>query len=244
MYVGSTGELLKRIHRHYRDLDNKNHHCLPLQEAYNNGERFVVTLIRCESRESAFTFEQMLITKHEMDNTLLNIGRHSKGGDNLTRHPDREEIIERRIASQQAMYDDMSEEERKLVYGRSGELNGMYGKTHTEEVKQANRELHTGNTYRTGFKATEETKAKMSEIASKRIGELNPFHGKKHTPETKQKLAEALKGKLPANTNKLEIDGVVYNSQAEASRILGVSGGTITYRIKSKNPQYSGYKVI
>lgn len=186
----------------------------------------------------------MLITKYELEGTLLNIGRHSKGGDNLTRHPNREEIIERRTASQQTTYDNLSDEDRKLMYGRPGELNGMYGKTHTDKVKLANSELHMGNNYRLGHKATDETKAKMSAIASARVGELNTFYGKKHSEETRVRLSNANKGKMPINTNRLEIDGVVYNSQAEAARFLGVSGGTITHRINSKNPMYSGYKVI
>lgn len=244
VYVGSTGEMVKRIGRHYKDLEQGKHHNLPLQELYNNGERFVLTYIRCESRESAFTFEQMLITKYEEENKLLNIGRHSRGGDNLTRHPNKDEIIERRTVSQQASYDAMTDNERKEKYGRPGELNGMYGKTHSEEACRIFSETHKGNQYRTGMKASDETREKISTIASERIGELNPFFGKQHTEETRKKLSEAMKGNLPANTNKVMIDGIVYKSQAEAARILGVATATITHRLKSKNPKYSGYSVI
>ena len=42
----------------------------------------------------------------------------------------------------------------------TGKGNGFYGKTHTEE-----------------------TKKKISVMASKRVGELNPFYGKTHTKE-------------------------------------------------------------
>lgn len=244
VYVGSTKNLVLRMERHYRDLSKQRHHNHPLQVAYDRGDRFSLSFATCESRESAFTFEQMLITKHEEEGNLLNVGRHSKGGDNLTRHHERERIIEQRTESQRLMLDNMSVDERKVKYGRSGELNGMYGKTHTEEVRTANSQLHKGNTYRTGFKATDETKAKMSVIASQKLGEKNPFFGKTHSDETKRRLAEARMGNKPANTNRIEIDGVVYSSQTDAAKALGVAVATITHRLKSKNLKYSGYRVI
>lgn len=186
----------------------------------------------------------MLITKYEEEGNLLNIGRHSKGGDNLTRHHDRERILEQRTESQRLMLKNMSDDERKVKYGRLGELNGMYGKTHTEEIRLANSKLHIGNTYRMGFKASDETKAKMSVIASQKLGENNPFFGKTHSDETKRRLSEARMGNKPTNTNRIEIDGVVYSSQADAAKALGVVSATITHRLKSKNLKYSGYRVI
>lgn len=241
VYVGSARSLVKRIERHYRDLAKKRHHNHPLQQTYNSGERFTLEFFRCESRESAFTFEQMLITKYEEEGNLLNVGRHSKGGDNLTRHHRRDEIIAKRIESQKALYDSLTSDERKVKWGRSGELNGMFGKTHTEEVKEVFRKRHTGNKYRLGMKATAETKAKLSYVASQRVGESNPFFGKKHTEETRKKLAFANKGKKPINTNKIEIDGTIYESQSDAAKALGISAALITYRLKKNK---SGYRVI
>lgn len=244
VYVGSTKNLVRRVERHYRDLSKNRHHNHPLQVAYDRGDRFSLSFSTCESRESAFTFEQMLITKYEEEGNLLNIGRHSKGGDNLTRHHDRERILEQRTESQRLMLKNMSDDERKVKYGRLGELNGMYGKTHTEEIRLANSKLHIGNTYRMGFKASDETKAKMSVIASQKLGENNPFFGKTHSDETKRRLSEARMGNKPTNTNRIEIDGVVYSSQADAAKALGVVSATITHRLKSKNLKYSGYRVI
>lgn len=244
VYVGSTKDLVRRMERHYRDLSKHRHHNHPLQVAYNNGDKFSLSFATCESRESAFTFEQMLITKHEEEGNLLNVGRHSRGGDNLTRHHERDRIIEQRTESQQLMFDNMTADERKVKYGRSGILNGMYGRTHTEEVRKANSLLHTGNSHRTGKKASAETKARMSEIASQRLGEKNSFFGKTHSDETKRRIAEARKGSKPVNTNRVEIDGVIYQSQADAAKALGVATATITHRIKSKNIKYSGYRVI
>lgn len=55
-----------------------------------------------------------------------------------------------------------------------GELNPMWGKTHTDEVKAALRAVHLGT------KQTEETKRKIGEASR---GEKNGFYGKTHTSE-------------------------------------------------------------
>jgi len=57
--------------------------------------------------------------------------------------------------------------------------------------KQAAQERKIGN--RKGKKASEATKLKLSELASKRVGEKNPFYGKTHTEEAKKKISEATK---------------------------------------------------
>lgn len=55
-----------------------------------------------------------------------------------------------------------------------GELNFMWGKTHTDEVKAKIR------TFRLGRKQTEETKRKISDASR---GEKNGFYGRTHTSE-------------------------------------------------------------
>jgi group I intron endonuclease len=62
-----------------------------------------------------------------------------------------------------------------------GELNPMWGKTHTDEVKAMLRALRLGTTQ------TEETKRKISE--SER-GDKNPFFGKTHIEENRRIYAE------------------------------------------------------
>ena len=67
-----------------------------------------------------------------------------------------------------------------------------------------------------------------------KIGKSNPFYGKHHSDISKQKSSIKMKGKLPINTNPVIIDGISYKSQAEASRQLGVSGGTISNWVRGK----------
>lgn len=244
IYVGSTGDIKNRLNRHIYDMRSDRHGNMNVQNLYNMNHTFVVTLHRVESRESAFTIEQLFIDRYLSLGICLNISLNAKGGDNLTNNPNRENIIERMKAGTLKWMQSLTPEERKLLFSKPGELNGMYGRTHTDEVRAKIVELHTGNSYRKGFKASDETKAKMSEIASQRLGEKNPFYGKTHSDETKELLANNKRGTKPTNSNKLEIDGVTYLSQADAAKALGISNGLITYRLKSKNPKYSGYRVI
>lgn len=68
---------------------------------------------------------------------------------------------------------------RKGKGSRPGELNGMYGKTHSDLVKQEQSLRATGNKSKTGQKLSEETKAKLSERAKNRVKKECP-HCHKH----------------------------------------------------------------
>jgi len=98
----------------------------------------------------------------------------------------------------------------------TGENNGFYGKTHTEESKKKQSESkkgvnHSGeNNPMYGKKHTDETRQQISDAGkgknnsmygTKRIGENNPMYGKsnkwgKHSPETKKKMSEAVQRRL------------------------------------------------
>jgi group I intron endonuclease len=71
------------------------------------------------------------------------------------------------------------ESKQKMSVSTRGENNPMYGKRHSDETKQKNREKHLGKTL------SEETKKKLSEANIGRI----------HTDESKQKMSEARRGK-------------------------------------------------
>lgn len=239
-YVGSTGNFLKRITKHFVDLKAGKHHNVNLQELYDAGGKFNTTFAICMDREQAYEMEELIIRDYEGSSFLLNIGRSAQGGDNFTLHPHREKI---RLKYALAMVG-LTEEERKRRFSNPGARNGMFGKTHTEEVRQVIAVANKGNVYRLGFKASDKTRERMSIIASQRFAERNPFYGKQHSAETKKRIAETKKGIKPTNANRIEINGVIYRSQVDAAKALGVSGGTITFRLNSKNKRFSSYRVI
>lgn len=79
----------------------------------------------------------------------------------------------------------------------------------------------------------------------------NPVGGDmiKTLPKEKQleiykKLSESMKGKVPTNTLKININGVEYYSYAEASRELKIPVVTIRYRCKSLNLKYKNWNIV
>lgn len=242
-YVGSTGELDKRIDRHERELFAGKHHNQLLQQLFDAGHELRVSSQKFDTREEAYASEDHLIRRGTPERKCLNIGTSAIGGDNLTRNPNRDSIISRIGNAVRERMRNLSEEERIRLYGRSGEANGMFGRTHTAEVRSLLSELNRGNKYSVGRVLSDNHRKRLSEFASSRTGESNSFFGKSHSAETRKRLSEARKGNVPPNTLSVIIDGVVYPSLAEAGRRLGIPVPTIHYRIKSNNPKYSGYEL-
>lgn len=246
-YIGYSTNIKRRFTVHRNKLKQDYHDNIFLQRAYNlDGEdKFIYDILHiCDTEEEAKEIELQYLTDLSIREYLYNLNFNNSGGDLLTYHPDKEKIREKILNSCKETLNKMTLEERKQKYGKIGERNGMYGKTHTEEVKKMNSELKKGNTYCKGKKASEETKKKMSENAKLKIGEKNPFFGKHHTEETIQKIKDKSKGRLPPNTIKISIDGNIYISITEAARQLSKPPPTILWRLKSKNPKFDNYKYV
>ena len=246
-YIGYSTNIYRRFCAHRNKLKQKCHDNIFLQRAYNlDGEdKFLYEIIHtCDTEEEAKEIELKYLTNLSIREYLYNLNFNNSGGDLLSNHPDKEKIREKIVNSFKETLNNMTPEERKQKYGKCGEKNGMFGKTHTEEVRKMNSELKKGNTYRIGKKASDETRQKMSENAKLKIGEKNPFYGKHHSEETIQKIKEKNKGRLPPNNKEITIDGFFYISMAEASRQLNISVPTILWRLNSKNPKFDNYKYV
>ena len=242
-YVGSSGDVEKRFKRHYSDLQAQRHHCPGLQELWNSNGALRQTVYPTESREDAFELEQDILDRFKDAQQLLNVGMSVRGGDNLTRHPRRDEIVESIKRSIVQKLVSLTPLEKKQLFGNPGSRNGMYGKTHTVEVRAKLAELHRGNKYCLGLKRSDEQRRQISEMAKARVGHLNAFHGKKHSDETKLRLSEIARarGDLPGNSKPVSVNGVLFESLTEASRQLQVSPALMVYRIRSKLPKYKDY---
>ena len=246
-YIGYSTNIYRRFCVHRSKLKQKCHDNIFLQRAYNlDGEdKFVYEIIHtCDTEEEAKEIELKYLTNLSIREYLYNLNFNNSGGDLLKNHPDKEKIREKILNSCKETLNKMTPEERSQKYGKFGDKNGMYGKTHTEEVRKMNSELKKGNTYCKGKKASEETRQKMSENAKLKIGDKNPFYGKHHSEETKQKIKEKGKGRLPPNIIKILIDGNIYISITEAGRQLNIPVPTILWRLKSKNPKFDTYKYV
>jgi group I intron endonuclease len=243
-YIGYSSDINRRFCVHRSKLKQNCHDNIFLQRAYNlDGEdNFKYDIIHiCNTKEEAKEIELQYLTDLSIRDVIYNLNYNNSGGDLMTNHPDKEKIREKISNTLLEIMSKMTSEERKEKFGRPGEKNGMYGKTHTEEARRNLSELHKGNSYCKGKKASEETRLKISENAKLKIGEKNPFFGKQHTAETKKKIGATHKGIIPTNAIKISIDGNVYISMAEASRQLNIPTPTILWRIKSKNPKFVNY---
>lgn len=227
-YIGSTSDYLQRMSAHKSSLKSKDtgKTNLLLQELYNLGHELSFSILDTGSRDEMYDKERELIAFHASDKNLLNINLDTRGGLSVSRHPNHLVIRENKS---------------KAVLG---EKNPMYGKNHTVNARALIASAAKGNKRWVGRKHRKETRLKISEHAKTRVGELNAFFGKKHTEESKQKMADMRKGNKPTNSNVIMIDGVEYQSQARAAQALGVSIGTINFRLKSNTPQFAGYVVV
>ncbi|UVD32212.1 putative homing endonuclease [Vibrio phage phiKT1028] len=244
-YIGSCENVNERFQRHIDELNRDAHHNQNMQELHNDGKEFYLFYGEHETREEAYQEEEKLIKENKDNPLMLNISLGARGGDNLTLNPNREAIIQKMTDHLKVRYSQLSEEERKAKYGRSGEANGMYGKNHSEESKQKMSDTAKGRpTWNKGIPMTEEHKQKFMTYIENRdtSGEANPFFGKSHSEETKEKISETKRRNLIDKFNRGEdlgrvtpviIHGKVFITVADAAKEYGIGVTTVTYRVKS-----------
>lgn len=243
-YLGSTKDVKKRIKRHFSDLEAGIHHCKPFQNIWSKGNSVLITIYEFETRDEAYALEQQLINQYKDSTLLLNVGLGVRGGDNISRNPNRDKIIEKMKASLVERFSSLTAYERKLIYGKPGALNGMYGKTHTPETCAKISAINIGKAYSRGRKFSQEHREKISINAKLRIGDKNPFYGKKHSEETKKKLSMRFKGQPGLCNLPVSINGKVFRSMAEAGKTLNIPVPTISFRVKSPNPKFINYFLV
>lgn len=247
-YVGSTKNFNRRRGEHFRLLVKNKHWNSHLQWSYNkySPENFVFEILEQLPyvKESILSRENCWINQLNSKKNGFNIADASFG-DQLSNHPNREEIIKKISIGVRKTLDAMSDEERKLKFGKVGNLNPMYGKKISQSTLDALSAglkifiLTHGCGPTKGIKKTIQHRNKMSECAKLKIGEKNPFYGKKHSQSSKDKMSIAGKGR-PCNTlHPIIMDGVRYERLKDASAVVGISISTLWFRAKSKNPKFS-----
>lgn len=77
-YVGSTGDLDKRLKEHRRDLNRSSHPNRKFQNAYNRNPNFEVLSVSLQSRDEAFDLEQAILDEYGPGRLLLNISKDAR----------------------------------------------------------------------------------------------------------------------------------------------------------------------
>ena len=174
-YIGSSIDINRRKQDHLKNLRKNIHHSLKLQRHYNKyGEsdlQFSI-LLGCE-KEDLIKIEQYFIDSYKPYFNCSPTAGNCLG-------------VKHSIKTK-----------KKLSNQRIGQKNNFYGKHHSEETKQKNREAHLGKLLtdehkqnigkgHLGQKRSEIAKYNMSEAQKRRV--RNPA-----SEETKKKMSEAQK---------------------------------------------------
>jgi len=217
VYVGSSKDVAIREAEHFACLKSGRHINIWLQRSYLKHGRgaFVFEAIEYCNPLQLFERERHHIEQLRSEGVhLYNIGSVG-GGDNISRHPNRAEIIKRMSIA--------STGRPGVVQPGEKNPNWRGGKPRCVDCSSV---LDRQN--QTGF----------CTHCRPRNGEKNSFHGKTHTEETRKKLAEKRMGSKPANSRPVRCNGIVYPSATEAGRQIGVCTATVLFRIGSKYFDY------
>jgi len=233
-YIGSTKNFKKRVQTHFRILRKNTHYNILLQSAWNNNRGNInINSIHLSTIEEAYLLEQKMIenaSKSPRKDLMTNI---SVNYNCLSRHPNKDQLIASRTEFLRSYQSSLSVSERATVYGRSGPLNYMFGKTHTKEVKELLSKLHKGYSFNKGCKLSKQHIEQIRNRQRLRTGKLNSFYNRHHSEKTKALIRERNKGKIPPNIRSVKVDDLVFKSCADTARHFNISQGLVTYRIKS-----------
>jgi hypothetical protein len=175
-YIGK-GQADRYIY-HLKNLNDKTnpHKVNKIKKLLNEGLEPIINLIKTGLTETqSFELERNLIGKY---------GRIDLGTGCLVNLSDGGEG--------QSGWVPTEEYRLNMSKSTSGNKNGMYGKTHSEETKNKIREKSIGR------KLNDFYRNKMSED---RLGEKNAFYGKKHTKETIEIIRQKKIGKFLGDKN-------------------------------------------
>lgn len=129
----------------------------------------------------------------------------------------------RKIGEQTKLLWQDDEYRANQIANRTGEKNGMYGKHHTEEAKEKNRQAHLGeNNSCYGKHLSEETKKKISD--ANRIALL----GKHLSEETKKKMSDSHLGHTVSDDTRSKLSKEKQIKSA-AFKVYRLSGGALSW---------------
>ena len=183
-YYGSSMNIDKRIHSHRTGLSKGHHINIHLQRAYNlyGADQFKYCIVEDMGEPNKKELQNREQWYIDSNSDGYNIAP-ANGGDTITHHPERINVINRQKQGHKKAMEEMGPDARKLTYGKLGEKNPNW---------------KNGGT---SIKVCTVCNTKLIQIASNqchfcrdRSGEKNPFYNKKHSEETKNILREKMSG--------------------------------------------------
>lgn len=126
-YIGSTIHPNRRKSRHFSALKHNSHHNIYLQRSYNKygKEQFLFEILQEVIVENSLSLQNIEAEVIKKLTPVYNIGG-TTGGDNLTNHPNRDEIIKKRVQTANENLAKLSLKERREKYGKFGDKNSNW----------------------------------------------------------------------------------------------------------------------
>jgi group I intron endonuclease len=225
-YYGSSKNIEKRWKTHLNQLINGKHINCILQNAWNKygKDNFIFEIVEECELENLFETEQKYIDTCGD----YNIGLKASGGDNISKNPNKEMIIENIKKGSKLWRDSLTDEEKKERFSKPLDKNPNWRGGSSFIYCECGKRIGYGHTH--------------CGKCRPRSGVKNPFYGKKHTEELKKKSSDRMMGVYNGEQNiPIIIDDIEYRSSGEASKILNIPMVTIRWRVLSKNPKYKKY---
>jgi len=260
-YIGSSVNIQKRWNAHKRALRKNKHENILLQRSWNKyGEEYFQFEIIEETNDVLLQEQHYLDELKPYDPKIgFNIGKQATGGDNLTNHPDKENIITQIKQTCKTRYANMSEEEKQQRSNAvKGDKNPNFGnKWNAKQRKRMSKymtgrkhsaktiELISNNTKQ--MWQNEESRKKLIEA---RTGEKNHFYGKKHSEESLNKIRLKKLSQLyekpieEMNCNIVKIKNKIYVGIEFAAIMSGISQNTIRYRCNNNKEKWNDFQFL
>jgi group I intron endonuclease len=225
-YIGRSKNLHVRRLSHFNKLRKNKHDNIYLQRAFNNQKESDFEFIVIEFCDNLKEREQCILNELDLKK-CYNISLSASGGDLISNHPNKADIIKRTTKTINNLIASLSPSQikEKFSYPLEKNPNWKGGKTFCK----------CGNRINSGTKSCMDCCDKS--------GVKNPFYGKKHSQDFKNKRRIERLGNYNGNQERIVIIGdKEYKSVSESARQLSVVPATILFRIKSKHFKEYNYK--
>lgn len=231
-YIGSSKHIDKRFRDHRYVLRRGKHQNIVMQRLYD------------KHGESSFVFEKIIDvpniadlvkTEQECLNSMkptINIGREASGGDNLTLHPKRDDIIRRITATTLAKNAKLTPEQRREKFAMCGSSNPNWRGGTSQRFCQCGRRMALS--------------AEKCIKCIDRHGKNNSFYGKEHSREARKRMSKIQIKRYASMTDEerlkklsgirvIVVDGKHFCGLSQAAKFLNITIAAVHYRVKSKN---------
>jgi group I intron endonuclease len=228
-YIGYSCNIRRRWNNHKRDLKNGKHTNIYLQNVYNKYGADCLKyeiLHDCETKEEAQEYETSYLQDLTIRDKLYNLLYDSIGGDTMTHHPNREQIIEK-IKAKRKLQTNYRKDAPIVIDGVNYSGITEAGKILNIPSRTINDRIYSSSPKFINYHFLDEKKQKEAEEKGRIRIENKKEHNKKFS----------IGRGVP-----IIIDNIYYESMREAEEVFGVDRCIISKRVKSEEPQYQNYR--